>query len=196
MELTKYISNFGTLDYIEWSAVLLSLIFLILLIKEKKWCWPFGIASSLLSIYLFIEIKLYSEAILYFYYVLIGVYGWYVWTSKNKEDLLVTTWSWTKHIPIILGGFLLSFLLGLFFKSYTDAEKTYVDASSTIFSFIASYMEAHKIFSSWVFWILINGLSIWLYYNRGLMIYSGLMVIYFVVSLYGFWDWGKKSGAI
>jgi len=196
MEEINYIANFKTIDYIEWTAVLLSLIFLIFLIKEKKWCWPFGIVSSLLSIYLFIEIKLYSEAILYFYYVLIGIYGWYVWTSKNKEDLKVKTWPWAKHIPFILGGMLCSFLLGLFFKTYTDAEKSYIDSTSTIFSFIASYMEAHKIFSSWVFWILINGLSIWLYYNRGLMVYSGLMVIYFVVSIYGFWDWGKKSEVI
>ena len=200
MDIIDSINNFTHLDYIEWTAVFLNLIFLVLLIKENKWCWIFGIIASAISIYLFIQFKLYSEAVLYFFYVLIGVYGWYVWTANEKKkenntEFEVSTWSWAKHIPIILIGVALSVGLGLFFKTQTDAERTYVDSTTTIFSFIASYMEAHKIFSAWIFWILINGVSIWLYYDRGLMVYSFQMVIFFIVSLFGFWDWGKKSGA-
>jgi len=196
MNSVYLISNFTILDYIEWSSVLLSLTFLYLLIKENKWCWPFGIVSSLLSIYLFYEFKLYSESILYFFYVLFGIYGWYIWTSKEREELPIKTWSWNAHIPIIFGGFILSFLLGYFFKNYTDAEKSYIDATTTIFSFIATYMEAHKIFSHWVFWILINGVSIWLYYSRGLEVYAAQMLIFFSFSIYGFWAWRKKVALI
>lgn len=185
-----------TLDYIEYGSVLLSLTFLFLLIKENKWCWPFGIVSSLLFIYLFYQYKLYSEAILYLFYVLFGLYGWYVWNNHKEGKLAVTAWRWTKHIPILLIGVVLSFLLGLFFQTQTDAERTYVDATTSIFSLIASYMEAHKIFSSWIFWIIINGTSIWLYYDRGLIISAMMMVVYFGVSIYGFFDWGKKSGVL
>ncbi len=199
MDIIESINNFTHLDYIEWTAVFLNLIFLVLLIKENKWCWIFGIIASAISIYLFIQFKLYSEAVLYFFYVLIGVYGWYVWTANEKKkenntEFEVSTWSWAKHIPLVLGGIVLSVGLGLFFKTQTDAERTYVDSTTTIFSFIASYMEAHKIFSAWIFWILINGVSIWLYYDRGLMVYSFQMIIFFIVSLFGFRDWGKKSG--
>lgn len=185
--------DFIFLDYIEWTAVLLSLTFLILLIRENKWCWPFGIVSSSLSIYYFYQINLYAESILFIYYVIIGFYGWYVWNKKDKHESNIKTWSWAKHIPILLIGFLLSFLLGLFFKTYTDSERTYVDSTTTIFSFIASYMEAHKIFSHWIFWIIINGVTTWLYYDRGSSVYAGMMLVYFGVSLYGFFDWGKKS---
>ncbi len=183
------------LEGIELTSVILSLTFLILLIRENKWCWPFGIVSSILTIYVVYQYKLYSEAVLYIYYVLIGIYGWYVWNNRSKEKLQVKTWSWMTHIPILVIGSILSYLLGLFFLTQTDAERSYVDSTTTIFSFIASYMEAHKIFSSWIFWIFINGTSIWLYYDRGLMMYAVMMVIYFGVSIYGLLDWGKKSGA-
>ena len=63
------------IDNLELIAVILGLIYLILLIKEKIACWIFGILSSAISIYLFYSIQLYSEAILYFYYVIIGIYG-------------------------------------------------------------------------------------------------------------------------
>jgi len=149
-----------------------------------------------MSIYLFYQFKLYSEAVLYIYYVLIGFYGWYVWNNRNQGDLAVTTWSWMKHIPLIIIGSILSFLLGLFFKTQTDAERSFIDSTTTIFSFLASYMEAHKIFSSWIFWVVINGASIWLYYDRGLKMYAFQAIIYFGVSIFGFFDWGKKSGVI
>ncbi len=190
------ILNLTFLDYVEWTAVLLSLIFLYLLIKENKWCWIFGIVSSLLSVYLFYQFKLYSETGLYIFYVLIGFYGWYVWDNNKDTEFQVGTWSWQKHVPIILIGAILSYGLGLFFLTQTDAERTYVDATTTIFSLFASYLEAHKIFSTWIFWIIINGISIWLYYDRGLMIYAAMMVVYFVVSIFGFVDWGKKIGVI
>ena len=184
------------LQYLEYSATFLSLTFLFLLIKENKWCWPFGIVSSLLFIYIFYQSQIYVEAVLYIYYVLIGIYGWHVWTDDKKDELQVTTWSWLKHIPIVFIGGLLSFGLGWFFKTYTDGQRTYVDATNSIFALIASYMEVHKIFSSWIFWIIVNGITIWLYWDSNLKVASGMMVVYFVVSIFGFIDWGKKSGVI
>ena len=73
------------IDNLELIAVILGLIYLILLIKEKIACWIFGILSSAISIYLFYSIQLYSEAILYFYYVIIGIYGFWLWSIKGVE---------------------------------------------------------------------------------------------------------------
>ena len=196
MNLLLSILNFTFLDYVEWTAVALSLTFLYLLIKENKWCWLFGIVSSAMSVYLMYQFKLYSETALYVFYVLIGFYGWYVWGKEKDEVLVVSTWSLLTHIAILIIGGIYSYCLGTFFLTQTDAERTYVDATTSIFSVFASYMEAHKIFSTWVFWILINGVSIWLYYDRGLFVYSAMMVVYFAVSIYGFVDWGKKSGVL
>ena len=60
---------------LEITAVLFSLTYLVLLIKEKIACWFFGIAASIISIYIFYKTGLYSEAILYSFYVIIGFYG-------------------------------------------------------------------------------------------------------------------------
>ena len=81
---------------VEAFSVLLNLAFLALLIKRSKWCWPFGIIGSSLGVFLFIapgaEVKLYSEAILYSYYIWIGVYGWYKW-EEEKDDVKIVGWS-------------------------------------------------------------------------------------------------------
>ena len=56
--------EFSTALVVEVLATAANLVFIILLIREKILCWPFGIAGSLLSIYLFVDARLYSEAFL------------------------------------------------------------------------------------------------------------------------------------
>ena len=60
---------------------------IILMINQKILAWPFGILGSLISIYLVWEQSLYSESILYSYYVFMGIYGWIHWTKKNDMKL-------------------------------------------------------------------------------------------------------------
>lgn len=176
-------------------SVGLNLIFVLGVIRERIWCWPFGILGSLAGVYLFIDVKLYSEAILYSFYVLFGIYGWWNWT-RPKKPLSVNERSLPFHIAFLLLGLAGALGLGSFFDQYSDAEKPYEDAFSTIFSFIATFFEAKKILSSWIYWIGLNTFSVYLYYSRGLEIYGALMILYFVLSVIGYLEWRKKYQAV
>ena len=183
--------------YLEIIAVVLNLIYLILLIKEKIACWFFGITGSIISIYLFYSIGLYSESILYIYYVVIGIYGYRLWKKKNNSEyhLKIQTLNLKAHLLIVISGILLAIITGQFFKSYTDAVNPYLDAFTTIFSFIASFLEARKILSSWLFWIVINTATILLYFQQNLDYYLLLTIIYIGFSFIGYIDWKKKYRA-
>ncbi len=178
---------------IEVLAVGFSLLFLILVIRENIWCWPFGIISSGLSVVLFHQSKLYSEAVLYIFYVLMGFYGWYQWQKKARGNVSnVKEWSIKQHILIFLVGLFLLIGLGSYFSEKTDASLPYADAGTTAFSFVATFLEAHKILSTWIYWIVLNGFTIGLYWYKGLNIYAGLMVVYFVFSFVGWFSWKKR----
>lgn len=180
--------------YIEVIAVVLNLIYLILLIKEQIACWFFGVSGSLVSIYLFYSIGLYSESILYIYYVFIGIYGYQLWKKKinTKDNFKIQTISLKKHFLIVISGILFALIAGQYFKSYTNAVNPYLDAFTTTFSFIASFLEARKILSSWLFWIVINTATILLYFQQSLDYYLFLTIIYIAFSFIGYIDWKKK----
>lgn len=181
--------------YLEIIAVVLNLIYLILLIKEYIACWFFGVTGSIVSIYLFYSIGLYSESILYIYYVIIGIYGYRLWKKKNNSEynFQIQTLSIKKHFLVVISGILFAIITGHFFKSYTDAVNPYLDAFTTIFSFIASFLEARKILSSWLFWIVINTVTILLYYQQSLDYYLLLTIIYIGFSFIGYINWKKKT---
>jgi len=178
---------------IEVLAVVFGLIYIWLLIKERIECWIFGILGSLLSIFLFVHTKLYSEAILYSYYVVVGFYGYYLWSRKSKDDsvLRISDVNPVNHVYYILSSCVLAFSLAWFFNAYTDAERPYIDSFTTVFSFLATFLEAKKVLSSWKYWIVINGLTIGLYFDKGLDIYAGLILVYFIMSFVGYFKWKK-----
>ena len=178
--------------YIEVISVIFSLLYVFLLAREIIWCWLFGILSSLLSIALFFYAQLYSETILYLFYVIIGVYGWYVWAQKKEEKpIAITQWNLFTHLYILVIGFFAAMLLG-WGMAQQGGKSPYIDASTTVFSFVASYMQAHKILSNWVFWIVINAVSVYLYSTRALDIYAALIVAYTALSIIGWIDWRRK----
>lgn len=104
----------------------------------------------------------------------------------------VVKWPLNKTLVGFGCGVLLAALLGWYFKTNSDAENPFIDATTTSFSFLATYLEAHKVLSAWVYWIVINATSIWLYQSRGLHIYSLLMIAYAALSVLGLYQWNKK----
>lgn len=181
------------LQVLEGVSVLLSLIYLTLLLKQKIQCWYFGIAASVLSFYLFYQSALYSESLLYIYYVVVGVYGYRLW-YKNKlgNGLKVSNLPGKKLVLILLFGAVLSVVLGYLFSRYSGAKSPYLDAVTTSFSLIASFLEARKILFSWLLWIVVNILTLLLYYKTGLWMYFGLTIIYAMVSVVGYIKWRRS----
>ena len=180
---------------VEIFATIFSLSYLILLIKQNVWCWPMAIISAFLSIHLFIEYKLYSEAMLYGYYVIIAIYGWWNWSRPNRT-VQIKTWKTKYHLMTICIGVGLSIGLGYTFYHFTDADQPFLDATTTIFSFIASILEAKKILSSWVYWIAINFITVGMYFFKSLDIYAIVMVVYFFMSIVGYREWRKVYRSI
>ena len=177
---------------VEILATLAGLAYIVFLIREQVIAWPFGIAGSLLSIYLFIDGKLYSEAFLYAFYVAAGIWGWIRWSRRvAMHNNPVIRYQLSAHAAIILVASLSALALATFFSTFTDAQRPYIDAFTTAFSFAATYMEVKKVLETWVYWIVLNVASIWLYMDRSLDIYAALICVYAVLSVWGLVQWSR-----
>lgn len=178
---------------LEWIAVVTGLLFIVLMIIENIWTWICGIISSAIFVYIMYQNQLYSESFLYVFYVIIGIYGWYKWSDKPQSKSKIRTASKDTLIKIIVTGIILTAALGTLMKELMpDSFSPYCDAFSSVFGLIASYMEAQKWVSAWLFWIVINAFSIWLYMSRELNVSSILMMVYLVLSIAGFYSWRSK----
>ncbi len=186
-----WLQNEATL--LEWIAVVFSLIYVFLAARQNIWCWLFGALSAAVSVALFIHVKLYAESILYLYYVVISIYGWRQWNAERKiARLPVTEWKMATHFLLILGALLITAGAYLFFTTFTDAKNPLLDSLITVFSFMATYLVTKKVLSNWIYWIAIDALSVYLYWQRDLNIYAILMVFYTGMAVYGYLQWKKE----
>lgn len=176
----------------EWSAVVLSLLYVFLAANQNRWCWIFGGLSSLISIFIFIMVRLYAESLLYGFYVLMAIYGWLAWKQVSQSQKPIIEISSALHLVIITFGLFGAAVLYYVFANYTLAARPMLDSLTTSFSIIATFMVVKKILSNWLYWVLINALSVYLYWSRGLDVYAILMALYTLLAVYGFVQWNRE----
>lgn len=191
----------GVLDtsLLEWLGVLSGLVYLILASYRSVLCWFFALISSGIFVYLCYDFKLYIESILQLFYVVMAVVGWISWksdTSTSKTRIDVITWKPIYHLLNVLASGVIAFVLGWFFKTYTDQANPYLDAFTTVYSLVATFMLARRVLENWIYWIVIDAISVALYASRGLYLTSVQYVLFTglaAVCLYTWWRQYKSS---
>ena len=179
---------------IEITAVVLAVAYLVLVIREDIWCWACAAVSSGIYVWLFVGAKLYMESLLYLFYVVMAAYGWYVWTrGGNKEDQLpIIRYSTKIHLLAIGAIVLLAAVTGWGLSNYSDAVYPYIDSATTFSAIWATFLVARKVFENWWYWLLIDVVSIFIYWNRELEFTAGLFVFYVFLIPVGMHHWRQS----
>ena len=182
------------LSWIDWSATLLALIYVILAARQRAIAWIFGIVSCSLWAYAsFFFYQLYLDALLQLFYVGMGFWGWFSWRENMTSggNLSIATLPWQQHLWIITASTLIGLLFGYFFAAWTPAAATYPDALTTIFALFATLMQVRKILENWLYWIVIDAAYAWLYGSRGAWLFMLLMVVYVAIATIAWYQWQK-----
>jgi nicotinamide mononucleotide transporter len=190
-EITLFFNN---LDFnwsiIESVAVLFSVLYVILAAKENILCWWAAVISVTLYIYIFFSVQLYPETGLQVFYLFMAFYGYYNW-NKKEQSLQIIEWNISNHFAVLILGAILTFLMGFYFTTYTNAKMPIVDSFTTVFSIFATYMVVKKILGNWLYWIVIDTVSVYLFYSRDLHLTSLLFMAYTIIAVFGYFNWLK-----
>lgn len=172
-------------------AVALALAYLVLAIRQSVWCWPAGIASTLIYLALFFRARLYAESVLQLFYVAISVYGWRQW-ARPAAPLPVTTWGVARNARALGAVTLLAAASGASLAAWTPAALPYLDAFVSWGAVLATWMVACKLLENWIWWFVLDGLSIFIYASRGLWLTAALFVVYLVLIVIGYAAWRRE----
>ncbi|MBL4910073.1 MAG: nicotinamide mononucleotide transporter [Alteromonadaceae bacterium] len=196
--MQNIVSYFLDLPLLELLAVLLSLVYVLLAAKGNNWCWPAAFISTALYTFIFYDVALLMDSILNVYYMAMAIYGWFSWQSGNsthntqQNELVINRLPWLLHVKIISLLALISLMLGYLMATYTQAAFPYIDTATTVFSVFATYLVAKKVLENWLYWLVIDFVSIYLYVEKALQPTAALFSVYVVLSIYGYWQWHQK----
>ena len=179
---------------LEILGVILAVAYVLLAAKENIWCWLCAFISSFIYVYLFWQVGLLMASMLHFFYVTMAIVGWLQWRygGDHHQGLHIRTLRSWQHIVIIFLILFLAWLNGWFMQNYTTAVWPYVDSFTTWASVLTTFMVICKILENWIYWFVIDGVSIYLYIDRGLYPTAFLFLVYVVIVIFGFISWQKK----
>lgn len=193
--LQTIVESLNVMTTYEAIAMILAIAYILLAIKQSLWCWPAAFFSTLIYTVLFYDVSLLMDSVLNAYYLIMAVYGWYSWKYGGKlqqEELAVSTYGLSKNIKIIGILTIVSLCFGYIMANYTSADFAYVDSFTTVFAIFTTYMLAKKILENWIYWIVIDAISIYIYIQKGLNLTAILFVIYTVLAFVAYKDWKKE----
>lgn len=177
----------------ELAAVALGLAYLILAMRQSIWCWPCAFLSTALFAWVFFDVSLVMESVLNVYYMAMAAYGFWCWQRRGDVPVLpITTWPLRNHTLAIGGIALLTLLSGYLLTSHTQAAWPYLDSFTTWGSVITTFMVARKIFENWLYWLVIDSVALFLYWDRELYGAALLMVVYLVLIVVGTVTWYRQ----
>ncbi len=179
--------------WVEALAAILAIIYLLLAVQQDVKCWSAAILSSTLYFYVMYSAGLYMEAYLQIFYIIMAIYGWSQWYKPKSEEqvFVVRTWKINQHFLAIFLIVIMAYLSGSILNIYTSAAFPFIDSLTTWGAIFATYMVAKKLLENWVYWFVIDSISVMLFMSRGLILTSLLFFIYLFIIYFGYKKWTK-----
>lgn len=179
---------------VEWIAALLGVVNVVLVVRRSIWNYPFGLAMVTLYFFVFWDAKLYSDALLQIFFVVINLYGWWNWSRADKvDDGVAVELMGSRARALWLGGTIAAVLVwGTLMARYTDAAAPFPDATVAGISVAAQLLQSMRRVESWVLWIAVDVLAISLFASRGLYPTTALYALFLVLAVVGLIQWKRK----
>ena len=192
--LNAALEQFLRNSLLELTAVVFAIAYLLLAVRENILCWYAAGISTLIFLAIFWDVRLYMESGLQVYYLAMAGFGWYQWRRANEGSagLQISTWSMQQHVVALALIAALTFLSGYLLNSATDAQLPYLDSFTTWASVVTTFMVARKVLENWIYWLVIDSVSIYLYLDRELYFTSMLFAVYIVIIFFGWSSWSKS----
>lgn len=154
--------------------------------------WWLSIVGCALFCVLFYDTQLYADATLQLFFIGASIAGWFAWLKgANGHELPV------RHVRAAsLGAMVLVALAvaggyGWLLLSFTDAYAPFWDSIVLTFSVVAQLLLVRRYYESWWLWLVVNTISVPLFYSRGLTVTAVLYTAFWINAIVALARWRK-----
>jgi nicotinamide mononucleotide transporter len=168
---------------------------------ENILVYPVGLINTVIYIYLSLKGSLIGEASVNFYYTVMSIYGWILWTRKDQQQHLVLTISfssqkeWWQQI-----GFFAAFYTAIYFALtflkqglFAPGAIPWADAFASATAYTGMWLMAKKKVESWYWWIATDIASVPLYFVKNYVFTSVYYFILFAMAVFGLIEWMRRA---
>jgi len=175
---------------LEWTAVVLNILFTIGIAKGLRAGWLFGGVASCIGVLLYALQSTWAMCALNGFYGVMAVYGWWSWGRAEEEHIQRLPLRFhLSAIPVVL---LCTWGLSTVLTHLLNGQLPHLDAFITVMSVLGTLLMARRVLENWLWWVVGDTVSVYFNYRIGYDGYAILNVIYIVLSVAGFIRWRRQ----
>ncbi|HYG02505.1 MAG TPA: nicotinamide riboside transporter PnuC [Chryseosolibacter sp.] len=194
-------------SYFEFFGMVTGIVAVWLSALANIWSWPIGIINVVLSFFVFYQVQLYPDMFLQIFFFVTNIIGWWRWShpkpieEDRKHELKISFMNRNQIFgtvtiaiagTVALGYFAskLHYMIPLVFTK--PSASPYMDSFITVMSIVTTFYMIEKKVECWIIWILIDILATYLYFTRGILLYSVLYGIFTIIAVFALWNWIRE----
>lgn len=180
---------------LELTAILFGLFSVWFAKKNNILVFPTGIINTAIYVFLLWKWSLLGDMMINFYFLIMSIYGWYIWTrKKDKVDefpISIITKSEIKwSFVLFFSTIIVVVVVYLFFHKF-DHWTSYIDTFVTGLFFVGMWLMARRKIENWILLIAGDVISIPMYFAKGYTFTSILYLILTIIAIFGYLEWKK-----
>jgi len=195
----QFIEGMKNTSLLEYIAVFTGIASVWYYKKENILVYPIGLINTIIYIYLSVKGHLFGEASVNFYYTVMSIYGWILWSKKDQQEhhvVTITTSSikeWIYQLLFFAAFYIIIFYALAYIKnSFAPGAIPWADAFASATAYTGMWMMAKKKWESWIWWIVTNSASIPLYFVKGFVFTSIYYLVLLMMAVAGLIEWKKR----
>ncbi|PHM29917.1 nicotinamide riboside transporter PnuC [Xenorhabdus budapestensis] len=208
------------LSYVEAVGTIAGLLCIWLASQEKIINYLFGVINVSLFAVIFFQIQLYASLILQIFFFAANIYGWYAWSRVNEQKQIELKIRWLNPkqmlsvavvsiVFILIMTFNINQIFGYMAKIVVLALQgigsnitmpnlqpdafPFWDSVMTVLSIVAMILMTRKHVENWLIWVIINVISVVIYFYQGVLAMSLQYIILTGIALNGARLWIKAA---
>ena len=187
--ITWYITKNSLVSLISGVTGIISVI---LCSQRKISFYFFGFIQLGTYMYLAWQQRFYGELIENVFYIITMLIGIVVWLKNyNTEEQIVESKRLSDRLFYIICSIMvfICILFGYYMKYFTDNTQPFMDSFSTVPAFIAQTLLMLRYREQWIFWIIIDVVSIfmWMFADNWIMVIQ--FIFWTMNCIYGYRKW-------
>lgn len=178
------------INWFETASVFFSFACTWLCTRQVRFNYVLAVISTSLLVITFWQSNLYGSMALNIYLIPTVIYGWFIWGKdtnpkpvehvKPKNMILYVlftalTWGGAFYIITAFGGKMVA-----------------LDGWLLVGTVLAQFLLDRKKIETWIVWVLVNIVSIYVYFESGLYLLAAQFVLFLVNAIYAYFQWNKS----
>lgn len=177
------------INWIETASVYFSFACTWLCTRQVRFNYVLGVVSTTLLVITFYQAGLYGSMALNIYLVPTVIIGWFMWgkdiSPKQVEHVK------PKKITLYLFFTALTWAGAYFVITSLGGNMVALDGWLLVGTVLAQFLLDRKKIETWVVWVLVNVVSVYVYFESGLYLLAAQFLLFLANAVFAWFQWRK-----